>query len=104
MASLAQQLKKSARSVQGLPADVPLQFVSDANANPVPIRLIKLEPGMQMTGFGKSFLYEQADFPKPAKLCRANRAAVRRNQAEATTCVNNLLFKRTDNETRGRSP
>lgn len=84
--------KKQARRIEHLPSTVPLQSVPDTD--PVPIRLIKLERVMQITGFGKSFLYEQADFPKPAKLGTAKRAAVRWNEAEVIAWVQNLLAQR----------
>lgn len=85
---------KPARRVESLPAGVPLQSVSDTD--PVPIRLIKLERVMQITGFGKSFLYEQADFPRSVKLGKAKRAAVRWSEAEVIAWVNCLLSQRND--------
>lgn len=86
--------KKPARRVEHLAATALLQSVPDTD--PVPIRLIKLERVMQITGFGKSFLYEQADFPKPIKLGTAKRAAARWSEAEVVAWVNNLLSKRDD--------
>lgn len=83
---------KPVRRIESLAASAPLQSAPDTD--PVPIRLIKLERVMQITGFGKSFLYEQADFPKPVKLGTAKRAAVRWSEAEVTAWVNNLLSKR----------
>lgn len=88
----AGQPKKQVRHIESLVCLAPLQSVPDTD--PVPIRLIKLERVMQITGFGKSFLYEQADFPKPAKLGTAKRAAVRWSEAEVTAWVNNLLASR----------
>lgn len=90
----AKRPKQSARRIEHLPATVPLMSVPDAD--PVPVRLIKLERVMQITGFGKSFLYEQADFPPPVKLGKAKRAAVRWNEAEVIAWVNNLLSQRGD--------
>jgi predicted DNA-binding transcriptional regulator AlpA len=86
--------KKPVRRVEQLTSSALLQSVPDAD--PVPIRLIKLERVMQITGFGKSFLYEQADFPRPVKLGIAKRAAVRWSEAEVTAWVNNLLAGRGD--------
>lgn len=84
----AKPTKKLARTVESLPASMSLQSVPDTD--PVPIRLIKLERVIQITGFGKSFLYDQADFPRPVKLGKAKRAAVRWSEAEVVAWVQRL--------------
>lgn len=84
--------KKQARRIEHLPAHAPLIAVPPSD--PLPIRLINLERVIQITGFSKSFLYEQADFPRPVKLGKSKRAAVRWSEAEVVAWVQRLCDHR----------
>ena len=84
--------KKPAVQIEQLPKGITLLAVPATD--PLPMRLINLDRVMQITGFGKSFLYAQRDFPPPVKMGKSKKAAVRWSEAEVAAWVTNLLDKR----------
>lgn len=61
---------------------------------PPEIRLIDIHRVMRITGFKKSFIYEQPDFPEPVRLGTSRRSSVRWLESEIFQWVNALLTKR----------
>lgn len=84
--------KKPARQLAQLPKGTALLAVPASD--PLPIRLINLDRVMQITGFGKSFVYAQRDFPAPVKMGESRKAAVRWNEAEVAAWVQRLCDRR----------
>lgn len=93
-AKKAQGSKKRARRVEQIADRATLLSVPDTD--PLPVRLIDLKRVTLITGFSKSFIYERADFPKPAKLGNSKRDASRWSEAEVLAWVGNLLASRDD--------
>jgi predicted DNA-binding transcriptional regulator AlpA len=62
------------------------------------ICLIDISRVMRITGFKKSFIYEQMDFPKPVRLGTSRRSSVRWVEAEIYQWVNTLLTKRSSHK------
>lgn len=65
--------------------------------NPPAICLIDINRVMRITGFRKSFIYEQSNFPAPVRLGATQRSAVRWIEAEIYQWVNALAAKRPTN-------
>lgn len=69
---------------------------TEVGSSPLPIRLIDIKRVMNITGFKKSFLYEQASvgFPLPIRLGSSRRAAARWVESEIIQWVEVLMSKR----------
>jgi predicted DNA-binding transcriptional regulator AlpA len=69
---------------------------SEKGSGALPIRLIDIKRVMSITGFKKSFLYEQASvgFPLPIRLGSSRRAAARWVESEIIQWVEVLMSKR----------
>ena len=61
---------------------------------PPSICLIDIHRVMRITGFKKSFIYEQVDFPEPVRLGTSRRSSVRWVESEIYQWVSALLSKR----------
>jgi predicted DNA-binding transcriptional regulator AlpA len=61
---------------------------------PLPICLIDIHRVMRITGFKRTFIYEQSDFPEPVRLGTSRRSSVRWVESEIYQWVNALLAKR----------
>ena len=61
---------------------------------PLSICLIDIHRVMRITGFKKSFIYEQVDFPEPVRLGTSRRSSVRWVESEIYQWVSALLSKR----------
>ena len=64
---------------------------------PPAICLIDIHRVMRITGFKKSFIYKQLDFPHPVRLGTSRRSSVRWVQEEILLWVNALLASRNSN-------
>jgi predicted DNA-binding transcriptional regulator AlpA len=60
------------------------------------LRLIQLKEVCLVTGFGKTFIYDSKDFPKPVKLGDSRRAAARWVESEVVAWVQALMSNRED--------
>jgi predicted DNA-binding transcriptional regulator AlpA len=63
---------------------------------PPSICLIDIHRVMRITGFKKSFIYEQVDFPQPVRLGTSRRSSVRWVEVEIFAWVNALMSKRSN--------
>lgn len=63
---------------------------------PPAICLIDIHRVMRITGFKKSFIYEQTDFPEPVRLGTSRRSSVRWVEVEIFAWVNALMSKRSN--------
>ncbi len=61
---------------------------------PPELCLIDIHRVMRITGYKKSFIYEQPDFPEPVRLGTSRRSSVRWLESEIFHWVNALLTKR----------
>lgn len=68
--------------------------VHGATDTPPSICLIDIHRVMRITGFKKSFIYEQVDFPEPVRLGTSRRSSVRWVESEIYQWVSALLSKR----------
>lgn len=68
--------------------------VPGATDTPPAFCLIDIHRVMRITGFKKSFIYEQVDFPEPVRLGTSRRSSVRWVEAEILAWVSALMSKR----------
>jgi predicted DNA-binding transcriptional regulator AlpA len=71
-----------------------LKAVSPAAQEQAALRLIQLKQVTAITGFGKTFIYDSEDFPKPVKLGHSRRAAARWVEAEVHAWIETLMSNR----------
>lgn len=90
--------KKRSRIADDFGVETPVQHQSD---DPPAICLIDIKRVMRITGFKKSFIYEQPDFPAPVRLGTSQRSAVRWVDAEVCLWVQKLIAKRQQVNTAG---
>lgn len=83
--------KNASRVASDFGTGVAVQGAVDA---PPAICLIDIHRVMRITGFKKSFIYEQVDFPQPVRLGTTQRSSVRWVEQEIFQWVNSLLIKR----------
>ncbi len=86
--------KKRSRVADELCAETSVQSQSDA---PPAICLIDIKRVMRISGFKKSFIYEQLDFPAPVRLGTSQRSSVRWIEEEVIQWVSALAAKRPTN-------
>jgi predicted DNA-binding transcriptional regulator AlpA len=65
---------------------------------PPEIRLLDIHRVMNITGYKKSFIYAQPDFPEPVRLGTSRRSSVRWIEAEILGWVRDLMSKRNGNQ------
>lgn len=83
--------KKPARLASDLANGVSVR----GDADPIPaMALIDIKRVMRISGFKKSFIYEQPNFPQPVKLGDSRRAPVRWVESEVLAWVQELVAKR----------
>lgn len=83
--------KKRSRVADEFGAETCVQRQSD---DPPSICLIDIKRVMRISGFKKSFIYEQLDFPAPIRLGTSQRSAVRWVEAEIVQWVKNKVAAR----------
>jgi predicted DNA-binding transcriptional regulator AlpA len=83
--------KKRSRVADEFGVDTTVQRQSD---DPPSICLIDIKRVMRISGFKKSFIYEQPDFPAPVRLGTSQRSAVRWVESEVVLWANNKVEKR----------
>ena len=83
--------KKAPRYSTLLTVGVPIEREPE---DPPAIRLIGIERVMAITGFQKSFIYAQPDFPEPVRLGPSRRSAVRWVEAEVLAWCEKLISRR----------
>ena len=87
--------RKSIKQKTRIAEDVSTQKrVSRQSDEPPEICLIDIQRVMRIVGFRKSFIYEQADFPKPVRLGTSRRSAVRWIESEIVQWCFELAHKR----------
>lgn len=87
--------KKGSRLASDFGNGVTVQGAFDA---PPEISLIDINRVMRISGFKTSFIYAQADFPRPVKLGESRRSPVRWIEAEVVAWIQALVYKRNINE------
>lgn len=85
--------KNGSRVASDFGTGVAVRGAADA---PPAICLIDIHRVMRITGFKKSFIYEQVDFPQPVRLGTSRRSSVRWVEMEIFAWVNALISKRTN--------
>ena len=93
--------KKAPRYSTLLTVGVPIEREPE---DPPAIRLIGIERVMAITGFQKSFIYAQPDFPEPVRLGPSRRSAVRWVEAEVLAWCEKLISHRSTAAKRATSP